>query len=69
MSPENLLARARGLHLSGPPMKPELNELREQKLREIDQTLRAHNRDERDAALYALKEFCFNEELRRRGGG
>jgi hypothetical protein len=69
MSPESLLDHARWLHVDGPSMKPELMQLRERKLHEIGQSLRSHRQDERDRALDALKAFCFNEELRRRGGG
>jgi hypothetical protein len=69
MSADSLLNHARGLHLDGPPMKPELHELRERKLHEIYQTLRSPRQDERDRASDSLKAFCFNEELRRHGGG
>lgn len=66
MSPESLLHHARWLHANGPPMSPELRQLRESKLDEIDQALHAHRHDQRTSALNALREFCFNEDLRRR---
>jgi hypothetical protein len=66
MSADSLLNHAYWLQANGPPMKPQLKELRERKLHEIDQTLRSPRQDERDRALETLKAFCFNEELRRR---
>lgn len=69
LSPESLLHRARWLNDDGPPMHPELKQLREKKLHVIEQALHGHRHDERTSALNALREFCFNEELRRRAGG
>jgi hypothetical protein len=69
MSPDALLDCARWLQAGGPPMKPALKELRASKLHEIKQALRFHGEDERNRALDALREFCFNEELRRRSAG
>lgn len=69
MTEQDVVDHARWFQAHAPPMRAELEAIWEERLGTMERALRSRDPDIRARALDSLKEYCFNEELRRRERG